>query len=374
MQAPGTAPHHGQAPGSDTAWQRAARSPFAVARDRGADYLEHRQREDGLVGDESAGLGGFYKATYALAAAGRTRAAGRMVGWLRQNAATAAGDFSGAWERGGLATVYPYGNAWIAAGLLRAGAFDLGGRALDFLALLQDPHSGGLRTRIDREGPEVRQEVMSSAMAGVAALIGGRLELADGVARFLRTILAAQPRPAEMLCHIYTPAQGVITEFPEERAGEFAVIANRPQQAYFMYGIGAAFMAGYALARGDRRALDDAAAFLLPAHHATGAMYETAQVGKVAWGAALLAGATGDAAQRDLALRAAGALLAQQNPDGSWDNTGGYTSEGSRDEVTAEFVSIMDWVEQGLAGVSLDGFRPPTPAELLAKAAAGARR
>src|SRR5581483_2997219 len=98
-------------------------------------------------------------------------------------------------------------------------------RARDFLATLQDPRSGGLRTRVDREGPEVRQEVMSSAMAGIAALIGGRLEIADGVARFLRTILAAQPRPAEMLCHVYTPADGVITQFPEQRAGEFAVIA-----------------------------------------------------------------------------------------------------------------------------------------------------
>ncbi|GEM_PF-14068 len=352
----------------------ASRSLFAIARDRGADYLEFRQRDDGLVGDESAGLGGFYKATYALAAAGRTRAAGRMVSWLRKHAATSEGDFAGAWERGGLAYVYPYGNAWIAAGLQRAGAFDLGGRALDFLATLQDPQSGGLRTRIDREGPEVRQEVMSSAMAGIAALIGGRLDIADGVARFLRTVLAAQPRPAEMLCHGYTPARGVITEFPEERAGEFAVIAKRPLQAYFMYGIGAAFMTGYAQARDERRALDDAAAFLLPAYNAANAMYETAQVGKVAWGAALLAGATGDAAQRALAIRAAEALIAQQNPDGSWDNTGGYTTEGSRDEVTAEFVAIMDWVEQGLAGVSLDGLKPPSLAGLLATAPASVHR
>jgi hypothetical protein len=152
------------------------------------------------------------------------------------------------------------------------------------------------------------------------------------------------------------------------------VIASRPLQAYYMYGIGAAFMTGYAQARGDRAALDDAAAFLLPALHATEAMYETAQVGKVAWGAALLAGATGDATHRDLAVRAAGALLAQQNPDGSWDNTGGYTTEGSRDEVTAEFAAIMDWVEQGLAGVALDGLKAPTFAALLATVPAGVRR
>ncbi|MHB8577106.1 MAG: hypothetical protein ACYDCQ_17475, partial [Dehalococcoidia bacterium] len=83
-------------------------------------------------------------------------------------------------------------------------------------------------------------------------------------------------------------------------------------------------------------------------------------VGKVAWGAALLAGVTGDTPTRALALRAAGALLAQQNPDGSWDNTGGFTREEVRDEVTAEFVAIMDEVEHGLVGVPLAEI-PPTP-------------
>jgi len=36
--------------------------------------------------------------------------------------------------------------------------------------------------------------------------------------------------------------------------------------------------------------------------------------------------------------------LEQQNPDGSWDNTGGCTIEGLRDEVTAEFVALLDEV------------------------------
>ncbi len=347
-------------------------SPFARARDMGADYLERRQCPDGMIGDErTAGLGGFYKGMYALTSAARTRPANRLVSWIRLHGSLPNGDYAGEWTRGELALVYPYPNAWITAGLHRAGAYDLSIRGIDFLAGLQDPDSGGFCTSVDQRGPETRQEVMSTAMAGLAALTCGRVDLARGVAQFLRLILAAQPEPAAKLCHVYTRARGVITTYPEEQAARYAVIAARPRQAFFMYGIGAAFMTRYYLATGDRAALDDAAAFLLPALNATDAMYETAQVGKVAWGAALLAGVTGDRVHRELALRSAGALLAQQNPDGSWDNTGGYSTEGMRDEVTAEFVSIMNEVEEGLAGVGLDEI-PATPsfAALIAPAAA----
>jgi hypothetical protein len=224
---------------------------------------------------------------------------------------------------------------------------------MEFLRGLQDPQSGGFVTRIDRRDSDTRQEVMSSAMAGIAALVCGRIDLADGVARFLRTILAAQPDPERVLYHVYTPARGVIKVFPESQAREFAVYADRPLQRYFMFGIGAAFMAKYHLATGDPKALDDAATFLAPALNATDAMYDTAQVGKVAWGASLLFGITGAARHRDLAVRSAAALLAQQNPDGSWDNTGGYRTEAVRDEVTAEFVAIMDEVEQGLSEIPM---------------------
>jgi choline dehydrogenase len=320
------------------------------ARDRGADYLESRQRPDGMIGDvATGGLGGFYKAAWALTAAGRTAAASRLAGWVRRHGFTPEGDFAGEFERGPLAFVYPYANAWLAAGFQRLSAYDLAGPAIRFLAGLQDSESGGIATRRDGPGPRVRQEVMSSAMTGIAALAAGERSLADGVTRFLHRVLGAQPQPERLLCHVYLPERGVVTQFAEEEAAKYAIYADRPLQAYFQFGIGAAFCVRYFQATGDHAALDDAIRFLLPAHNACDAMYETAQVGKVAWGAALLAGCTGDARQRTLAERAATALLDQQNPDGSWDNTGGYTTEGVRDEVTAEFVAILDEVAQGLA-------------------------
>ncbi|MHB8574062.1 MAG: GMC family oxidoreductase N-terminal domain-containing protein, partial [Dehalococcoidia bacterium] len=180
-------------PRSQSAVRAAATSPYARSRDAGARFLELRQRPDGAIGDPAAGMSGFYKGMFALTGAGRTRAAARLAAWLRVNACTASGDYAGDWERGALASVYPYANAWITAGLHRAGEYDLARRGMDFLASLQDPHSGGLSTRAGAPGPETRQEVMSSAMTGIAALICGRMDVAGGVARFLRAILDAQP-------------------------------------------------------------------------------------------------------------------------------------------------------------------------------------
>lgn len=323
---------------------------YRRARDLGADFLESRQGRDGMIGDLAAeGLGGFYKAAWALTAAGRTSAAVRLAGWVRRHGITSEGDVAGEFERGPLDAVYPYANAWLAAGFQRLGAYDLARPAMRFLRSLQDPESGGIATHRDGPGPGVRQEVMSSSMTGIAALAAGEQAIADGVARFLRLVLEAQPEPERLLCHVYLPERGVITRFAPEEAADYAIYADRPRQAYFQFGIGAAFFARNFLATGDRTALDEAARFLLPAHNACDAMYETAQVGKVAWGAALVAACTGDQRHRSLAERAADALLDQQNPDGSWDNTGGYVSEAMRDEVTAEFVALMDEVMQGLA-------------------------
>ncbi|MGD9892719.1 MAG: GMC family oxidoreductase N-terminal domain-containing protein, partial [Dehalococcoidia bacterium] len=211
---------------------------YRRARDRGADFLESRQGADGMIGDvANEGLGGFYKAAWALTAAGRTDAAARLAGWVRRHGITPEGDFAGAFERGPLVAVYPYANAWLAAGFQRLGAFDLARPALRFLMTLQDPASGGIAT--DRNGPAhgVRHEVMSSSMTGIAALAAGEQTLADGVARFLRRVLDAQPEPERMLCHVYVPDHGVITQFAPEEAATYAIYADRPRQAYFQFGI-----------------------------------------------------------------------------------------------------------------------------------------
>ncbi len=48
------------------------------AKERGASYVVGRQQEDGVIGDPSEGLGSYYKAPWALAAAGRADEGARL--------------------------------------------------------------------------------------------------------------------------------------------------------------------------------------------------------------------------------------------------------------------------------------------------------
>jgi hypothetical protein len=118
---------------------------------------------------------------------------------------------------------------------------------------------------------------------------------------------------------------------------------------YFNMGIAAAFLSRLTMATGDRERADLGKRFLELAFNVQEEMYETAQVGKVGWGAALVYGATGDPKYMDLATRVGRAMVEQQTSDGAWDNTGGYTTDAVRIEVTCEFVVLLDEMIGGIA-------------------------
>ncbi len=325
-------------------------APYIAARDRAAAYLVARQSPDGLIGEPEWGMGAYYKAAWALAATGRTQNAARLLSWVRQHSFDPqTGDFRGENPRGAaLDAIYPYPNAWLTIGAHKLGAFDVARKAADFLVTLQDPNSGGFRARIDVEPEKAPQDVLSSSQAGLACLFGGRLGNARACGGFLRRVMDAQPDPERRLYFVWQ--RGALrTEFKPESATFFVLQADQPLQWYFMMGIAAAFLCRLAMASGEPSPLELAGRYLDLAFRCTDAMYETAQVGKVGWGAALAYQLTGEARYCDLALRVAAALLAQQNTDGSWHNTGGFTHQAVTDEVTAEFVVLLDEMIQGLA-------------------------
>lgn len=318
------------------------------AREAGIAHLLSKQRPDGTFGEpERDGAGPYYKSLWALAAAGRPAEAHRLANWIAKNLLTEEGDFAGPLRGDVFKNAYPYPNAWIISGAQKLGRFDITRRGMDFLLLLQHAEDGGFRVQRDRE--DAPQDLQCSAQSGNACLLTGHLQEARDVGRFLRTVWQAQPTPERELFFVYKPGEGLRTEFPEERQRLHSVRVDRRRQMYFNIGIAAAFLARLWQATGDREWLSLAENYLSIAFNVLDEMYETAQVGKVGWGAALVYQATGQDRYRELAERVGRALVAQQQQGGGWDNTGGYVDEAIRTQVTAEFIVLLDEMIGALA-------------------------
>lgn len=321
------------------------------ARDAGAAYLLSQQRPDGALGDpERDGLGPYYKTIWAFAATGEPDAGNRLATWVRDNVQTPEGDFAGPLRGGMHDRNYPYPAAWMLAGAQKLGRFDLTIPCMRFLLTMQDPEIGGFR--MERDRVDAVQDLLNSAQAGNACLLSGHIDAALRVGAFLRAMYEAQPHPDRELFFVWKPGEGLRTQFPEERQRLHSIRTDTPRQAYFNSGMAAAFLVRLALATGDDSHIALAKDFLEISFHTLDEMYETAQLGKVGWGAALVFGATGDARYGTLAERAGAAMVAQQTDTGGWDNTGGYVNEAIRIEVTAEFVVLLDEMIAGFAMVS----------------------
>jgi len=320
------------------------------ARDRGTQHLLSKQNADGSFGDPSAeGLGPYYKSLWALAAAGETEAANRLATWIARNVQTDEGDFAGPYRGTLMDRAYPYPNGWIVAGAQKLGRFDIARKGAEFLLLLQHAEDGGFRTARDNE--EAPQDIQCSTQAGNALLMTGHIAECKNVARFMRTLWEAQPEPENALYIIYKPGDGIKTDFPEERQRLYSIALGRTRQAYFNMGIAAAFLAKLTMATGDGEWVELGKRYLELAFKFGDDMYETAQVGKVGWGAALVYGCTGEQRYLQLAERVGEALITQQTDTGGWDNTGGYVNEAIRTEVTAEFIVLLDEMIGGIASV-----------------------
>jgi len=317
------------------------------SRERGVNHLLAQQRADGAIGEpEKDGLGPYYKTLWALTCAGRVAEANRLASWIAHEVLTEEGDFAGPMRGKLFDRSYAYPNAWMIVGAHKLGRYDISRRGMEFLLLLHH-ESGGFR--VERDNEDAVQDVLNTAQAGNACLASGHMAEAKSVGRFLRTVYEAQPDPAHELFFVYKPGQGLRTSFPEERQKMHSIRSDTPRQAYFNMGIAAAFLARLALATGDASWAVLGRDYLQLAFNVLDEMYETAQVGKVGWGAALVYQTTGDEKMRHLAVRVGEAMVAQQTDTGGWDNTGGYVNDAIRTEVTAEFVVLLDEMIAGLS-------------------------
>lgn len=318
------------------------------SRDQGVQFILSQQRADGAFNEpETDGIGPIYKTLWALSAVGESAAANRLATWVDKNLLTTEGDFAGPLRGHDFDHNYVYCNAWLVIGAHKLERYEISRPGTEFIKGLQDDN-GGLR--MDRDGPESQQDILNTAQGGQAFLATGNLPEAIKVAQWLRMVFDSQPNLGEELFFVEDPEKGLITEIPEgEKQRNYSIRADATRERYFNIGIGPAFLSRLTMMTGEDKYVKLARDYLEFAYRPREEMYETAQVGKVGWGAALVYQLTGEQAMYELADKVGEALIAQQTDTGGWDNTAGYLGDSVRTQITAEFVTILDEMIGGIS-------------------------
>ena len=323
---------------------------LAEARRRGVDFILAQQRADGSIGEPGPeGLSPYYKALWALAAGGELEAANRLATWIVRHVLAEEGDFAGPLRGDGFNYSYAYPNAWLICGAQKLGRFDITRRGMEFLLLLQHAEDGGFRVQRDRE--DAAQDVLEQ--------LPGRQRLP--LHRPHHSGEERRPLPPHRLGSAAAPRARALLRLQARRRPPHR-IPRRPPAAVLDP---RRHPPPDVLQHGHRRRLprapDDghrqipsgcgsaSSTWTSPSTCSTRCTRRPRSARSA--GAPRSSTATGgEAKYLDLATRVGRALLDQQTPEGAWDNTGGYTTEAVRTEVTCEFVVLLDEMIAGIAG------------------------
>lgn len=319
---------------------------FREARDKGCAFLLDQLRDDGGFGDPEKGLLEYHKVPAALAACGETFAANRLCSWIRENGTLPDGDFGPRPEaiRG---YGYTYFNAWVIKAAHRLGHFDLSQRGMDFLMSFRDSRTGGFLSSPVEHDPVEQQDLWVVAGCGWSALYTGRIEVARGVGRWMKTLMEAQPNHPEQFYAVYSREQGLHVE--HDPADAFRYVLNRDaerDEPFYNPGIAGGFLSLLYQATGEEEWLELAREYMLLAEGASEYLYSLVRAGKPGWAASVMYTLTGEEKYREMAVRVGDGLIASQSPEGWWGNVG---ETAANSDITAEMVFWLDHIYQAVS-------------------------
>jgi len=317
-------------------------SKYKNSRNRGGQYLLKQLHDDGSFGDRT--VADYYKVPAAYQVCGQTNAANRLCGWIRKAAMVSNGDF-GPRSQFASGYFYAYFNIWVILGAQRLGQFDLGQRGMDFLMDFYDETSGGFySSRTDRK-PTTKQDLWVTSGCGLAALYTGRLDVAQGVGRWMQRMMDQQPNYPEVMYTVSTQRDGLVTEVDPEDPIRY-VLVNAPEgdQYFFHPGIAGGFLARLYQATGEEQWLHLAKQYMRFAETATDNLFWLLRAGKVGWASSVLYELTGEQKYLDMAVKVGDNIVAQQVDDGSWS----FGSDDPSNDITAEMVVWLDEIHQAV--------------------------
>jgi len=314
---------------------------YRTSRDRGTAWLLRQINDDGSIGPVDQDFT-YYRMPWTFTITGHTDAAIRLCEWVRQHQFSADGDFVGVSPRQIEANAYQNATFIYGAHMLRQ--FDLSFRGWTHLLERQDRQSGGFSHLECAEGIAADENVPTVAQVGKAALMVGDLEAAKAAGQWFRMVWHLQPELPDRLFYVYNAeAQSLVTEFPADRAFHYVVETQQSRQRFTCGGIAAAFLVRLYQATGEAEYLELAQEYMDHSMNSTERQFEVSQVCKSGWGSALLYQATRKVAYRDWTCRVADYFVTDQQPDGSWKDSGPYGHAPHVNiMITAEFVMILD--------------------------------
>lgn len=324
------------------------------ASQRGADVLLAARDADGLVGGDS--ILDYYKAPWALVAAGRPRDAEQVLDAVVARAATAPGQFHDGDDLPELLRASTYRNVILMQAAALLSRFDVCGQeARADLRTYQHPRHGGFFGERDRS---VAHEMNANhtSMAGLFCLQVGMDDEAGAAADYVLAHLAQQPDLGSGLL-IHTDTEGrLLTDVDAHNRIWRVLDFADPETHFWAIGTPAAFLAALAEHTGEVGYLHGAGQLLALTERLADGWERWASAGKVAWGAARMFRATGDESYRELAEQTARVCFVEgQRPDGRWGpfflkmGSDGAGYELPELELTAEFTLLAADVARCLA-------------------------
>lgn len=316
----------------------------------GLKWLLTQQDPDGSVKPIEHGINTFHKIPYALALTGQIERGTRLCTWIQENVFDEDGDFTRRFNREGpLASFYHYGNAWLIMGAHRLGQFGMSTKATDFLSTLQHPHTGGFLTLGPDSSLDGMQDIMSSALAGLAMLNAGRLAEAEATGNFLVSMYDRQPKIAQQMLFVAQKGDRLVNEWPEDQAPAFALTLKDSGQWYFVPGIAGGFLAKLYEVTGNEEHLRTAQSYIQFADLSGSDRYDGPFSWWFGWGAAMVYAVTGVASYRRIIESVCDHMIESQMSNGTWAaGSMSYEPPAPIIDATAEAIIVLTEILQAL--------------------------
>jgi hypothetical protein len=270
--------------------------------------------------------------------------------WIEHNSFDEEGDFSDPHGRQGpMDTYYNYPNSWLIIGAHKLEMFDMSYRAIDFLSSLQHPATGGFLTEGPASGLDGRQDILSTAVAGLASLHCGMVDVAERAGRFLVNMFASQPKIGTKMFFFLAETDQFVTEYEDDQATVHALTLERPNQWYFVPGMAGYFLAKLYQATGEEAFLEGAHNYVRFCDSSGEDRYSEARSGAFGLAAATLFAMTDVSNYETVADEVAANILSAQMGNGSWaEGSMGFVPPAPILDATAENVIILTHMLQTL--------------------------